>query len=86
MSAPQRNGQRTTTDDFPIEGKRVRARYGDNIQKSSVSSVSSVPDLAALAARVSRLCPSHRDPERFHADKSEIVAELRRLAREADRG
>jgi hypothetical protein len=42
--------------------------------------------LAALARRVGRLAPSHRDPERFHEDKSEIVAELHRLAREARRG
>lgn len=42
--------------------------------------------LAALAARVGRLAPSHRDPERFHIDKGEIVDELRRLAREARHG
>lgn len=35
-----------------------------------------------LAAQVARLAPSHRDPERFHMDKAEIVAELRRLAKE----
>jgi len=33
-----------------------------------------------LAARVSRLSPSHNDPERFHVEKSEIVHDLRRLA------
>ena len=38
--------------------------------------------LMTLAAQVARLAPSHRDPERFHVEKSEIVAELRRLARE----
>ncbi len=37
--------------------------------------------LDALAGQVVRLCPDRRDPERFHADKSEIAAELRRLAR-----
>jgi hypothetical protein len=31
---------------------------------------------------VARLSPGHRAPERFHEDKSEIAAELRRLARE----
>lgn len=42
----------------------------------------SLPDrLRDLAHEVQRLSPSHRDPERFHEDKSEIVAELRRLAR-----
>ena len=38
--------------------------------------------LIALAHRVQRLAPDHRDPEKFHEDKSEIVAELRRLVRE----
>ncbi len=33
-----------------------------------------------LAARIERLAPSHRDPFAFHADKSEIVHELRRFA------
>lgn len=37
--------------------------------------------LILLAERVRRLSPSHRDPERFHEDKSEIERELRRLAR-----
>jgi hypothetical protein len=39
-------------------------------------------ELAELAARVSRLRPDHRDPERWHMEKSEIAAELRRLARD----
>lgn len=37
--------------------------------------------LLSLASAVGRLSPSHSDPERFHMDRSEIVAELRRLAR-----
>ena len=41
--------------------------------------------LADLAIRVRRLTVSHRDPERFHVDKSEIEHELRRLARELER-
>lgn len=40
--------------------------------------------LEALADRVRRLVPDHRDPERFHADKSDLVAELRTLAREVE--
>lgn len=40
------------------------------------------PDLAALARRVERLAPSHRDPEAYHAEKSEIVAELRKADRD----
>lgn len=38
-------------------------------------------DLHALADRLARLAPSHRDPFRFHEEKSELVHELRRLAR-----
>lgn len=34
-----------------------------------------------LADRVRRLCPDHRNPERFHIEKSEIEHELRELAR-----
>lgn len=42
-------------------------------------------ELIVLAERVARLVPSHRDPEHFHIEKSEIVDELRRLAREGGR-
>jgi hypothetical protein len=37
--------------------------------------------LYAIADRLRFLSPSHRDPERFHLDKAELVDELRRLAR-----
>jgi hypothetical protein len=54
-------------------------------------SVSTVPHimitaaaLDALAERVCRLIPSHRDPERYHIEKSGIVHDLRRLARSLD--
>jgi hypothetical protein len=33
-----------------------------------------------IADKVRRLAPSHRDPKQFHIDKSEIEADLRRLA------
>lgn len=36
----------------------------------------------ALARRVDRNVPRRHDPEAFHAEKSEIAADLRRLARE----
>lgn len=42
--------------------------------------------LRKLAGEVRTLAPSHRDPEAFHEQKSEIVAELRRLAIEVQRG
>ena len=41
--------------------------------------------LLLLADRICRLAPSHRDPEAFHIEKSEIVAELRLLARGSTR-
>ena len=37
--------------------------------------------LNAIAQRLRNLSPDHRDPEKFHIQKSELVAELRRLAR-----
>jgi hypothetical protein len=41
--------------------------------------------LHSLAHAVRRLTPHHRDPKRFHLDKSEIEKTLRRLARQAER-
>lgn len=41
-----------------------------------------VNDLHALADRLARLAPSHQDPFRFHEEKSVLVHELRRLARD----
>lgn len=43
----------------------------------------SLRGLEEIAERIRRLVPSHRDPERFHVEKSEIEHQLRRLAREA---
>ena len=37
-------------------------------------------DLHSLADRLARLAPSHRNPDHYFEEKSEIVAELRRLA------
>lgn len=54
-----------------------------NVPASTVRAVSGVSTpytLALIADRVRRLSPSHRDPEQFHADKSEIERDLRRLA------
>lgn len=39
--------------------------------------------LQRLADRVDRNVPRHRDPELFHEEKSNIVGELRRMARQA---
>jgi hypothetical protein len=42
--------------------------------------------LLDLADMVRRLAPpGHRDPERFHIEKSELAAELRRVAHDAQR-
>ena len=46
-----------------------------------VSASVQAAELLALACAVGRLSPDRRDPERFHMDKSELVAQLRRLAR-----
>lgn len=36
--------------------------------------------LDEIADRLQRLSPCHRDPHRFHEQKSELVHELRKLA------
>lgn len=41
--------------------------------------------LLELARQVQRLTPSHRHPERFHENKSEVVAALRQLANASER-
>lgn len=52
----------------------------------AVSDVSAPDTLRLIADKVRRLSPSHRDPERFHEDKSEIERDLRRLARRVGNG
>lgn len=42
--------------------------------------------LRLIADKVRHLSPSHRNPERFHEDKSEIERDLRRLARRVGNG
>lgn len=37
--------------------------------------------IEALASRLLRLTVSHRDPEQFFVERSDIAGELRRLAR-----
>jgi len=37
--------------------------------------------LETLAHRVARLCPDHRDPHKFHEDKSDLAHELLLIAR-----
>lgn len=54
-------------------------RQRKNASDASVRQVAA--GLADLARAVVRLCPDRRDPERFHADKSDIAHALRALAR-----
>lgn len=61
-----------------ISYKRTTALHGAHREMRQVRQVRQ--ELADLARAVSRLSPCHRDPERFHMDKAEIVGELRRLA------
>ena len=42
--------------------------------------------LLTIARRVDANIPNHRDPEAFHAEKSDIVRELRNLARTGHAG
>lgn len=49
----------------------------------SPASPSLAGSLADLARRVDRLTVSRRDPEAFHAEKSDIAYSLRRLSKEA---
>lgn len=56
--------------------------YGDNRKTlHQPSTLHPAAELDALARQVARLSPSHRDPERFHIDRSEIVRALRLIAR-----
>ena len=45
------------------------------------TNASPIQVLEEVANRVRRLSPDRRDPERFHIEKDELAAELRRLAR-----
>lgn len=44
-----------------------------------------VATLRDLAGKVRRLSPHHRDPERFHLEKDEVVRALLRLAQRQER-
>lgn len=70
--------------DFPTF-QTFRPPLGAGKLESGKNPGKSAEKLTNLAAQVARLCPDHRDPEAFHLAKSEIVATLRRLAREAGR-
>ena len=84
---------RDKRDKHGTNGTKQSAANGTNgthtfrcvpLSRATVPVLSVPPErdkLTALAARVLRLCPSHRDPEAFFVEKSELAGELRRLAR-----
>jgi hypothetical protein len=51
-------------------------------RRSSPADGAQADALHDLARRVSRLAPSHRDPERFFIERDEIRSALHRMARE----
>lgn len=63
----------------PLGGTTVA--LGQGVEQRAIPTVALHERLARLARLVDTLVPSHRDPEQFHVLKSEIAAELRRLAR-----
>lgn len=58
--------------------------HGQNLYKKvrHCASLRHSDEVNNLANAVQRLTIDRRDPEKFHADKSEIVAALRRIAGE----
>lgn len=60
---------------------------GSNLIGPDRAQTPNVPTtLYDLADRLRRLTPSHRSPDRFHEEKSEIAHALDELAREVRRG
>lgn len=57
----------------------TRARVGAYPEMTVITCHASSA-LLDLSRRVARLSPSHRDPEAFHEEKSDIAHALRRLA------
>jgi len=52
----------------------MRLSEGNRVERPS-------DQIAELVHRIRRLCPDHRDPHRFHEEKSEIAHELAELGR-----
>jgi hypothetical protein len=50
-----------------------------------MASEAEAQQLRGLSRDMRRLCPHHRDPERFHVEKSEIAAKLAELAERLER-
>lgn len=69
----------------PVASSSPRSNFGPIKIKDLTANTTSTAILD-LAYRVERLVPHPRRPERFHEDKSEIVATLYRLAHEVRRG
>lgn len=67
-------------EEHPRHVRRTPAPAREHVG-GNASCASCVMDLEALAHRVVRLSPDRHDPERFHLEKDEVAAELRRLCR-----
>lgn len=55
----------------------------DNLEDTGMNSESLSSLANSLADRVDRNVPHHGNPERFHEEKSDIVHQLRNMARQA---
>lgn len=49
-----------------------------NMTRAAATSIANA--LTGIADRLAMLAPSHRDPERYHVEKNELVHELHKLA------
>jgi len=70
MSSAAGNASRRSQRRLARLVPRLRVRFGADRN-----------ELDVLARRVARLSPSHRNPEDFHIEKSEIATALRTIAR-----
>ena len=66
---------RATPGQRPANGGATLSPYTPSVAPALGGGVHAY-DLEALATRVRRLTVHHRDPERFHVEKSEIVHDL----------
>lgn len=91
MTRPSFSDAVTHSDAFPLYNPiRAHTRAHAHVKplyrkERHCASLRHSDDVADLVIAVQRLTPDRRDPERFHIEKSEIVAALRRLAKEMAR-
>ena len=63
-----------------LKGRTYRGTLEMN--RSREEKKNSKQKLNDLVRRIHRLCPDHRNPHRFHEEKSDIAYELTKLARQ----